>query len=65
VVGEWLGQLASAPDWRAQAAVLPRDSGGRWGAGDARAVADKWGRVTAEPGGQWLGVGGRGSTERR
>jgi hypothetical protein len=36
----------------------PAGGRGRWGASDASAMADKWGRATAGPGGQWLGAGG-------
>jgi hypothetical protein len=49
---------------RTRAAVLPCNSGGRRGASDAGATADKWGRATAWPGGQRLGAGGQGSVAR-
>jgi hypothetical protein len=53
--GGRLRWLASAPDQRARAAALPHDSGGRWGASDVGAAADKWSGVTAGPSGQRLG----------
>jgi hypothetical protein len=59
--GGCLGWPSSAPDRRAWVVALLRDSGGWRGMGDAGAAANKWGRVTAGPGGQRLGARGRGS----
>jgi hypothetical protein len=63
--GGWLGRLASAPGRRVRVAELPCDSGGWWGASKVTRAADGWDRATAGPGGERLGVGGRGSVARR